>query len=66
MTRGASERRITAKRANGCTGVLISRIAKKQCVLLGFRAQRGVDFKKTSKRLQSGAFFEDDAAFASR
>ena len=63
---GASERGIIAKRANGCRGVLVFRIAQKQCVLRGFRARRGVDFHNTSKRLQSGALLEDTAAFAPR
>ena len=38
--------------------VLVSRIAQKAGVLHGFRARRGVDFKRTSKRLQSGAFLK--------
>ena len=32
----------------------------------GFRDRRGVEFEKTSERLQSGALFEDNAAFTSR
>ena len=38
--------------------MLVFKIDKtKQCVLQGFRARRGIDFRKTSKRLQRGAFF---------
>ena len=54
----ASERRARAKQANGCRVALIFRIDQKPCVLRGFRARDGADFKRTSKRLQSGVFLE--------
>ena len=63
---GASERRIAAKWANGCRVVLIFGIVQNPLFYQGFRARRDIDFKKTSKRLQSGAHFEYCAAFTSR
>ena len=63
---GASERRVAAKWANGCRVVLIFGIVQNPWFYQGFRARRDIDFKKTSKRLQSGAHFEYCAAFTSR
>ena len=62
----ASERRTIAKQANGCRVALIFRIDPEPCVLRGLRRLDGADFKKTSKRLQSGAFFGGTAAFTPR
>ena len=63
---GASERRIAAKWANGCRVVLIFGIVQNLWFYQGFRARRDIDFKKTSKRLQSGAHFEYCVVFTPR
>ena len=46
--------------------VLIFGIVQNPWFYQGFRARRDIDFKKTSKRLQSGAHFEYCAAFTPR
>ena len=49
--------------AEGCS---FSESIKPRLFSQGFCSHRSADFKKTSKRLQSGALFEDNAAFTPR